>query len=76
MFKFFCKHNFVLWRNLPCTFVLENKEKLNVPIDLLICEKCGKRKVLRSSNWFYSENLLKKVKLWEKGLFNFEQYAE
>ena len=71
--KLFCKHEFVQYDELPCTFKFEDDYIVKVPITLLECKKCGKRKVIRSDKWYYDDTLLAKVELWRKGQFNWEK---
>lgn len=72
-----CKHNYVLYDTISCTFKFEDGEVIRVPIQLLECSKCGKRIVLkRDGNWYYNKDILHLVELWRKGLFNWEKLGE
>ena len=74
--QLFCSHNFQDFDRLDCTIRYEDNKVDRCPITLLICSKCGKRKVIRDRDWYYNTELLEKVKLWEKGLYNFQNYTE
>lgn len=71
--KLFCKHNYIQYDYLPCTLKLEDGSIINVPMTLMQCEKCGKRIVLKDSDWCYNRDLLQKVDLWRRGFFNWEE---
>lgn len=73
--KLFCKHNFVERDTIPCTLKYEDGHIEDVPITLLECSKCGKRITLKDYDIYYNKTLLQKVKLWEKGLYNWESYS-
>ena len=72
--KVFCKHNFQVYDTLPCVLTLDDGTKCDVPVTMLICSRCGKRKLIKDSDFCYNENLLQKLKLWERGEFDFEDY--
>ena len=78
MFEFFkrlfCKHNYQDFGQIDCTFTYEDGNTIDVPILFLVCPKCGKRKIIRRNSYYYNDNLLKQVHLWEKGLYNFQKY--
>ena len=65
--QLFCKHKYKQLGELPCSFVYDDGYKASVPITFLECSECGKRKLIRSEKWYYNDNLLSKVFLWEKG---------
>lgn len=71
--KLFCKHNYVQFDQLHCTIKMDDGSLYGVPMTLMECEKCGKRIVLKDSDWCYNKNLLQKVDLWKRGLFNWEE---
>ena len=74
--RFFCKHNYIVYDEIPCTFKFEDGYVSRVPIQLLVCSKCGKRIVLRDKELFYNKSVLRLVELWRKGLFNWEKLGE
>ena len=74
--QLFCRHNYVVYDTISCTFKFENEEVKSVPIRMLVCSKCGKRKVLRDEDFYYNKNVLQLVNLWKKGLFNWEKLSE
>lgn len=74
--QLFCKHHYVEVDEIPCTCkLLDNKTIKQCPVTLLQCEKCGKRHVIKDEDIYYNVNLLKKLKLWVKGLYNFEHFV-
>ena len=75
-FQLFCKHNYVLYDTIDCTFKFEDGTIKRVPIRMFVCSKCGKRFVTQDENWYYNKDILKLVNLWERGLFNWEKLGE
>jgi hypothetical protein len=72
MFEFlkrlFCKHNYGYKGVWNCTFRLIEKDEISsVPIYFFECRKCGKRKVIRDSDYLYNNHILDLTKLWLKG---------
>ena len=71
-----CKHNYVVYDIISCTFKFEDGEVKRVPIQMLVCSKCGKRTVLKDDDFYYNSSVLKLVNLWKRGLFNWEKLGE
>lgn len=71
--QLFCEHHYFIWDEMPCIFELDSGIKINVPITLMECEKCGKRIVLRDTDYFYNTSLLRKINIWKKGMFDWER---
>ena len=72
MFKFikqlFCKHTYGCKGVWKCTFkYIEGDKEKFVPIHFFECSKCGKRKLVKESDFFYNSNILSIAKLWLKG---------
>lgn len=71
--KLFCKHNYIIFDKINCTFTYEKDVVQSCPIILMECEYCGKRKVIKDCDWMYNQHLLEQVNLWKKGQFNFQK---
>lgn len=67
--KLFCKHKYIFQGSMPCTCIEEHdSEPTKCPIHFYICEKCGKRLIVRSpENYKYTDTILQEIKLWKKG---------
>ena len=57
--QLFCKHKYKFLGTFSCTYLPDNnEEELPVEITFFECVKCGKRKLTKYHNYFYSDNLL------------------
>lgn len=70
----FCKHKYTKIGWLPTMFRTEEGENVDVSTSLYECRLCGKRKIIRDSSCFYTPQLLKKLKLWQKHELEYEQF--
>ena len=70
--QLFCKHNYIQWDELRCKFKFDDDCTMSCPITLLQCKKCGKRIILKDKDYLYNKEVLNKVNLWKKGVYNFE----
>lgn len=68
--QLFCKHDYKLIEYIPCIFNSRGV-KLQVPISLYECTKCGCRRVKKADNCFYHYTILDQVKMWKKGEYTF-----
>ena len=63
---FCCEHKYEIVKVLKATYKVDETKTIDCPITLLVCKKCGKRKVLRDEDWLYTKKVLKALKLWEQ----------
>lgn len=70
-----CPHEYKLVGEIPATAVHDGVT-YDVPCYFLECKNCGKRLVLRESDYNYRESFLDMLNLWEKGQYkiNFKSY--
>ena len=70
-----CPHDYKLVGEIPATAVHEGVT-YDVPCYFLECKNCGKRLVLRESDYNYRDSFLEMLNLWEKGQYkiNFKSY--
>ena len=65
--KIFCfNHEYKAAQIIEAKYRIEGTVTLDCPITLLVCRKCGKRKVIKDYSWLYTQRTLKFLKLWEK----------
>ena len=65
--QLFCNHQYKFLGRKDYYFEFETGEERYIPIELLECEKCGKRQIIKYSNWLYRDAEIRKFKLWEQG---------
>ena len=72
-----CPHEYKQVGFIPYTTLGEDGS-CNVPCYFLECKHCGKRKVLRESDYAYTDAFLDMIDLWTKGQFkiNFKEYQK
>ena len=70
-----CPHEYKQVGFIPYTTLGEDG-LCDVPCYFLECKHCGKRKVLRESDYAYADAFLGMIDLWTKGQFkiNFKEY--
>jgi hypothetical protein len=70
-----CPHEYKLVGEIP-EIVVHDEVTYDVPCYFLECKNCGKRLVLRESDYNYRESFLDMLNLWEKGQYkiNFKSY--
>ena len=70
-----CPHEYKQVGFIPCTTLGEDGI-CDVPCYFLECKHCGKRKVLRESDYAYTDAFLDMIDLWTKGQYkiNFKEY--
>lgn len=65
--KLFClNHKYDAAQIIKATYKVNATVTLDCPITLLVCQKCGKRKVINDYSWLDTQRTLKFLKLWEK----------
>lgn len=65
--KLFCiNHEYDVVQIIEARYKVNATVTLDYPITLLVCRKCGKRKVINAYLWLYTQRTLKFLKLWEK----------
>ena len=62
----FCSHKYNVEGSWKCTFRMEDGTLYDCSVEFLECPKCGKRRVIRLSDYHYKDTLLDIFKLWEK----------
>ena len=72
-----CPHEYKQVGFIPYTTLGEDG-LCDVPCYFLECKHCGKRKVLRESDYAYTDAFLDMIDLWTKGQFkiNFKEYQK
>lgn len=72
-----CEHEYKQVGYISAT-VENDGVSLGVPCYFLECKKCGKKRVLRESDFNYKDSFLEMMNLWEKGQFkiNFKEFQD
>ena len=73
-----CPHEYKQVGFIPATTVGEDGISYEAPCYFLECKHCGKRKVLRESDYAYTDAFLDMIDLWVKHQFkiNFKEYQK
>ena len=72
--SWFCKHDYEIVGTWNCRFKFEDDCIMSVPMDFLVCKKCGKRKLLKDKDCYYNNSVLRRALLWEKGQLSTEEF--
>lgn len=65
--KLICiNHEYDVVQILKATYKVDETKTMDCPITLLVCKKCGKRKVLKEEDWLYTKTVLNALKLWKQ----------
>lgn len=73
--QIFCKHRYSVMGQWPCTHTNSDGTKVNVDVTFLECVKCGHRRVVKFSDFYYRETIPEFIQLWKRHLIdiNFEK---